>query len=100
MTTITARRADTAAYDQASRLLRRYPDVTPEERRELIHFLKDGPPDDVARLTFGSGLDDRITALKKDHPGDFATGPKILLPFLAFMIGAVAVLLLVRTLLI
>jgi hypothetical protein len=93
MTTITARSAATASLDRASHLLRLYPDVSAEERGELVRFLKEGPPDDVARLTFGSGLADRITALKKDHPGDFATGARIWAPFALFTLAAAALLL-------
>ncbi len=99
MTTITARNsAATPSLDRATLLLRRYPDVSPDEKDELVQFLKEGPPDDVARLTFGSGLDDRITALKKDNPGDFATGPRIWLPLVSFVAAAIVVLVLARVL--
>jgi hypothetical protein len=98
MTSITARRADTASLERASHLLRLYPDISPEEKGALVRFLKEGPPDDVARLTFGSGLGERITALKKDHPEDFATGPRIWLPLVSFVVAAIAVLVLARVL--
>lgn len=98
MTTTSARRANAVSFDEASQLLRRYPDLSEEERRELIRFIKEGSPDDVARLTFGSGLEDRITAFKKDHPRDFATGAKVLLPLLLFLLGATVLLVLARLL--
>ena len=101
MTTATINPARDAAmlnFDQASALLRRYPDVSPEESRLLVRFLKEGPPEDVGRITFGSGLDAQVTALKKAHPRDFSTGLRVWLPLTLFVAVAAVVLIAIQLL--
>ncbi len=101
MTTATfdsARGAAMLNFDQASALLRRYPDVSAEESAQLVRFLKEGPPEDVGRITFGSGLDAQVTALKKAHPADFSTGLRVWLPLTMFIAVAAAVLIAIQLL--
>jgi hypothetical protein len=87
------------AVERMSDLLRRYPEIGEEERLSLIRFLKHGTPEGVARLTFGSGVGPQLTAFKKDHPGEFATGLKVWAPLAIFGLGALTVLLAIHFLL-
>ena len=54
-----------------SDLLRRYPSITEEERKQLLHFLTRGAQEDIVRATFAAGLEPRLIAFRKDHPEHF-----------------------------
>jgi len=62
------------AASRMSDLLRRYPNIADEERLQLIEFLKNGHPDDIVQATYAVGLEPRLIALRKDHPGHFPSG--------------------------
>ena len=85
--------ASTAAMSEA---LRRYPDIDDELRLQLIHFLNHGHPDEIARVTYGNGLEPRLVAFKKDHPEHFKAGFKAWLPLLLFGVVTLLVIIGVR----
>lgn len=79
-----------------SEALRRYPDIDDELRLQLIHFLNNGHPDEIARATYGAGLDAQLAAFKKDHPEQFKGGLKAWLPLILFVVVTLLVILAVR----
>ena len=75
------------AASRMSDLLRRYPSIADEERLQLLEFLKSGDPDDIVHATYAVGLEPRLIAFRKDHPGHFPSslrtwGPLALLVIL------------------
>jgi hypothetical protein len=85
--------ASPAAMSEA---LRRYPDIDDELRLQLIHFLNHGHPDEIARVTYGDGLEPRLAVFKKDHPEHFKSGLKAWLPLLLFVVVTLLVIVGVR----
>jgi len=85
-----------SAEQQATDLLRRHPQIDEEERRALIDFLKRGHPDALARAIYGQGLQAQAVAFKKANPEHFATGYRAWLPWLGFLLGALALIGLAR----
>lgn len=53
-------------------LLKRYPEVTAAEAAEILHFLKHGPPLEVALLTTEEQLRLRLEQFRADHASDFS----------------------------
>ena len=84
-----------APAERMSELLRRYPNIPDEERLALVDFLKSGHPDELAKATYGNGLEPRAIAVKKDHPEHFRVGWRGWLPWIAA--GIVMLLLLYVT---
>ncbi len=68
-----------------SDLLRRYPDVSGAEKLQLVDFLKQGHPETLAMVTYGSGLVPQAGKVKKDHPKHFPSAWRILLPWLGVL---------------
>jgi hypothetical protein len=73
---------------QMTDLLRRYPTIAEEERQHLLRFLTTGDPEDVARATYGAGLEPRVMAFRKDHPEQFP-GFRSWLPLLILLLVTV-----------
>jgi len=73
--------------------LRRYPEISEEERQQLIRFLKHGAQEDIVQATYVLGLEPRLIAFQKDHPKDFPGGLKAWTPFaLLVLVPLLAVL--------
>ncbi|WP_324749753.1 hypothetical protein SH591_14840 [Sphingomonas sp. LY54] len=79
-----------------SEALRRYPDIDDALRLQLIHFLNHGHPDEIARATYGAGLDSELAAFKKNHPEHFKGGLKAWVPLILFLVVPLLVILGVR----
>lgn len=61
---------------RAENLLGRYPDIDAGEMRELLRFLKKGPPLEVALLTTDDQTSAKLRRFRDDHRGEFSLGPK------------------------
>ena len=61
--------------------LRRYPQISEEERQQLIQFLKHGAPEDIVQATYAVGLEPRLILFQRDHPEHFPRGLKAWGPF-------------------
>jgi len=61
--------------------LRRYPEISEEERQQLIQFLKHGAQEDIVQATYVVGLEPRLIAFQRDHPEHFPRGLKAWGPF-------------------
>ena len=84
-------------HERASDLLARYPDVTGQEAREILSFLRDGRYLDVGLLTSNPRLKPNLDAFLKDHwvhfhvkpgQGEAIVGITVLLLFVAWAIWA------------
>ena len=71
-------------------LLRAYPDITDEDRVQLLEFLTAGAPDEVVQVTHMQGLEPRFAAFRKAHPRDFPQGMRGWLPMIVFAVIIVA----------
>jgi hypothetical protein len=69
-------------------LLQHYPNISDEERIDLLGFLTKGNPDEVVRVTLLEGLEPRVAAFRRDHPRDFPSGLRAWLPFLFLLLLA------------
>ena len=90
-------KTEVAAPAAMSEALRRYPNIDDALRLQLIHFLNNGHPDEIARATYGAGLEPRLAQFKKDHPDHFKGGFKAWLPLLLFLLVPLLVIIAVRT---
>ena len=61
--------------ERISRLLARYPDVSAEEARTILNFLRAGRYFDVGLLTSNARLQPNLDAFVKDHRRHFAVEP-------------------------
>ena len=79
--------------DRMSNLLRRYPDIEDQERRELLAFLTGGPPEEVVEVSRLRGLEQSYRRFRADHPREFSSDLRAWLPMIllvAITIVAVA----------
>jgi hypothetical protein len=89
------------ATDQQSRterikwLLGRYPDITPEEVREIAVFLKRSPALDITVFEMDGAVKPVIGRFKQDQQRDFGISPR---HWAALMIGAGLILLILYSL--
>lgn len=65
-----------AAAQRTEHLLHRYPDLDPEEVREVARFLRKGPFLEVHRLTSSEPLAVKVAAFKAAHEAHFKLGLK------------------------
>lgn len=84
-----------AAAPRMTDLLRRYPRIEDGERLELIDFLKNGHPDEVAKTVYLEGMEPRVIAFKRDHPDQFSTGFKVWLPWI-LVLGPLVAMMIIR----
>ena len=69
------------SISRMSDALRRYPQISEEERRQLIQFLKHGAQEDIVQATYVVGLEPRLIVFQRDHPEHFPRGLKAWGPF-------------------
>ena len=87
--------------DQQSRserikwLLGRYPDITPEEVREISVFLKRSPALDIALFESDGEVTPMLVRFKQDQRGDFGITPR---HWLALVAAALVILLIIYAL--
>lgn len=77
-----------ARTERMTTLLRRYPEISEEERLELLAFLTNGPPEEIVQVAHLQGLEPRFLQFRGDHPKDFRTGFRGWLPMIAFILVA------------
>jgi len=65
-------------------LLRAFPDISDEDRKQLLEFLTKGVPEEIAQVTHMQGMEQRFTAFRKAHPRDFPQGLRSWLPMIVF----------------
>lgn len=73
-------------------LLRSYPDVPPGEVAEILRFLKNGPPLEVALLTTDEEIKAKLGLFRSDQKAEFAFGPKEYAAVAFVLIALVALL--------
>lgn len=71
-------------------LLRAYPEISDADRLQLLEFLTQGPPDEVAQVTHMQGMERSFAAFRKAHPREFPQGLRGWLPMIVF--GAIIVI--------
>ncbi|WP_166039163.1 hypothetical protein [Sphingosinicella sp. YJ22] len=71
-------------------LLRAFPAISDEERRQLLDFLTKGMPEEIAQVTHMQGMERSFAAFRKAHPSDFPQGWRSWLPMIVF--GAIIVI--------
>ncbi len=86
--------ARTSSIERMPELLSKYPAIADEERLELIEFLKEGHPDELAKVVYGKNLGSKAVQVKKDHPDHFGRGLRGWLPLLIILALSGAVFLL------
>jgi hypothetical protein len=64
-------RAVRASRERAAQLLARYPEVSDEDRREILQFLKTGRHLDIGLLTSSDRLRPKFDAFMADHKAHF-----------------------------
>jgi hypothetical protein len=69
------------SVSRMSDALRRYPEISEEERQQLIQFLKHGAQEDIVQATYVVGLEPRLIVFQRDHPEHFPRGLKAWGPF-------------------
>jgi len=57
-------------------LLRRYPDVSPDEDAEILRFLNKGPPVEAWLVTSHTDLQPNLQRFRADHADHFSLGTK------------------------
>ena len=65
---------DPARLEHMKDLLFRYPDIAESERREILEFLKKGPPLDTALLSTVDHLRPKLAQFREDNRRHFALG--------------------------
>lgn len=65
-------------------LLRAFPDISNEDRIQLLDFLTTGVPEEIAQVTHMQGMEQRFTTFRKAHPSDFPQGLRSWLPMIVF----------------
>lgn len=55
------------AAERAEEIFGRYPDISEEERRELLLFLKEGRHLDIGLVTGNPEIKDQVAAFRQDH---------------------------------
>lgn len=79
-----------ARLDRMADLLRAFPDISDEDRRQLLDFLTKGVPEEIAQVTHMQGMERSFAAFRKAHPRDFPQGLRSWLPMIVF--GAIIVI--------
>lgn len=59
------------ARERVAALLRRYPDVSKDENREIVEFMKNGRHLDISLLTSNQSLRPKLDAFIEDHRKHF-----------------------------
>jgi hypothetical protein len=94
----TARRSiahDPNRLDEVQALLKRYPDLSEEERDRVGNFLRHGAPLDLGLLSSDPELWRAAGAFKTHHPGYFAPGRRFYLGWAAaitMLVGGLALI--------
>jgi hypothetical protein len=78
-----------ATRDRIGKLLSAYPDVTDEDRKEILAFMKEGRHLDIGLLTANDQLRPKLDAFLADHQRHFALGALDVVRMLAVMVAAV-----------
>ena len=65
-------------------LLRAYPDIADAERLQLLEFLTEGVPEEIAQVTHMQGMERSFAAFRKAHPREFPQGLRGWLPMILF----------------
>ena len=87
---------DPDALSDAQALLARYPEVTPDERDRLGHFLRRGAPIDIGLLSSNTPLWRIVEQFKRDHPHYFRLGTGVYAGWIAAVVGIALVLILIK----
>ena len=67
-------KAQLASTNRMADLLRRYPLLLPQQKDELLLFLKEGDRAAVGEIARRPGLEPRLIAFRRDHPEHFKMG--------------------------
>jgi hypothetical protein len=84
-------RAARSSRDQVADLVRRYPNVSDKDRREILMFMKEGRHLDIGLLTANDNLRPRLDAFMADHRRHFRIGVLDVARVLAVIAAAVLV---------
>ena len=64
-------RAARSAHDRVANLLKRYPHVTDDDRKEILHFMKEARHLEVGLLTANDKVRPQLDAFMEDHKRHF-----------------------------
>lgn len=84
--------ADASRRGQVEDLLRRYPDVNAGEAAEILYFLKEGPPLEVALMTTDDQIKVKLREFRADHAAEFSLGLKEYLIVAVIVVALIGVL--------
>ena len=78
--------------ERAAKLLERYPEVSENENREILEFMKNGRHLDIGLLTSEETLQPNLDAFMKDHQKhfrvSFGEGTAVVVTIAAFLVAA------------
>ena len=87
---------DHGVLADAEEILRRYPDISSEERDRLGHFLSRGAPIDIGLMSSNKDLWRSAERFKGDHPEYFKISRAVYAGWAAAIIGVMLVLVLIK----
>lgn len=83
---------ETSPRGRVEELLRRYPDIDSGETREILRFVKKGPPLEAALLTTDEQLRVKLDSFRRNNRSEFALGLREYLTVAVIVIALVVLL--------
>ena len=87
---------DFEMLNDAEILLRKYPEVSQEERDRIGHFLRHGSALDIGLLSSNAQVWEAAETFKSENPGYFATGLRVYAGWAVAVLGISATLVFIK----
>ncbi|HWH22445.1 MAG TPA: hypothetical protein VNT25_04020 [Allosphingosinicella sp.] len=83
---------DAEPHARETSLLRRYPQIAEEDRRELLRFVRKASPADLRKAFLSRGLEGKLIRFRTDHKDQLRSGFAAFTPYILGLMLAIMLL--------